>query len=248
MSNRALVIPAAGRGRRLGAQVPKLLVEVGGRSMTQHLLDLYHEHVGHVVLVVSPEGLEPVSKHIANRPEAISLAVQHEPTGMLDAILLAMPILRENPPQWVWITWSDQIAILPQTANSLAATCDSAGNAAMVVATIERFDPYIHFERDSEARICRVLHAREGDTMPERGESDMGLFAVSAHAYFELLPRYAEEDVPASATGERNFLPFIAWLRDQGEVLTISGHDPMESMGINTLEELARVETFLDDG
>ena len=248
MSNRALVIPAAGRGRRLGAQLPKLLVEVGGRSMAEHLLDLYREHVGRVVLVVSPESLVPVSKHIANRPEAISLAVQHEPTGMLDAILLATPFLREDPPEWVWITWSDQIAILPQTAGALAATCDGAGDTAMVVATIERSDPYIHFERDRDGRIRHILHAREGDAMPERGESDMGLFAVSAHAYFELLPRYADEAAPGSATEERNFLPFIGWLHGQAEVLTISGHDPMESVGINTLEELARVETFLDDG
>ena len=83
--------------------------------------------------------------------------------------------------------------------------------------------------------------------MPERGESDMGLFAVSAPAFFELLPRYADEVVPGSTTEERNFLPFITWLHGIAEVLTIAGHDPMESVGINTPEELSRVQAFLDD-
>jgi bifunctional N-acetylglucosamine-1-phosphate-uridyltransferase/glucosamine-1-phosphate-acetyltransferase GlmU-like protein len=248
MKRRVLVIPAAGRGSRLGADVPKLLVEVGGRSMAQHLLDLYREYVERVVLVVSPDGHAPVSNHLAGRSEAISLALQPEPTGMLDAILLAMPLLRDDPPEWIWITWCDQIAIMPRTVAALAAACDGAGGAAMVVATIERSDPYIHLERDAAGCIQRILHAREGDDMPERGESDMGLFALSSRAYFELLPLYANAAGPASATRERNFLPFIGWLRGRAEVLTISGCDPMESVGINTPDELERVEAFVGRG
>jgi len=248
MKKRVLVIPAAGRGSRLGADVPKLLVEVGGRSMVQHLLDLYREYIERVVVVVSPDGHAAASNHLADRSEAISLVLQHEPTGMLDAILLATPFLRDDPPEWIWITWCDQIAIMPRTVAALDAACDGAGGAAMVVATIERSDPYIHLVRDADGRIQRILHAREGDDMPERGESDMGLFALSSRAYFELLPLYANAAGPGSATQERNFLPFIGWLHGRAEVLTISGHDPMESVGINTPDELERVEAFVDRG
>ena len=41
ISTRVLIVPAAGRGQRLGSSVPKVLVPVNGRPMLHHLLDLY---------------------------------------------------------------------------------------------------------------------------------------------------------------------------------------------------------------
>ena len=78
--------------------------------------------------------------------------------------------------------------------------------------TVRKADPYIHLERDGAGRISRVLHRREGDVMPQIGESDMGLFALSAEACFHLLPQFASEVVTGAGTGERNFLPFIPWV------------------------------------
>jgi len=90
-----------------------------------------------------------------------------------------------------------------------------------------------------------VLHRREGDDMPARGESDMGLFALSADACFGMLPRYAKEVVAGAGTGERNFLPFIPWVARRGEVITFPSEDPEEAIGVNTPEELSAVEAYL---
>ena len=78
--------------------------------------------------------------------------------------------------------------------------------------TVMQPRPYIHLERDAEGRIIRVLHRREGDPMPEVGESDMGLFALSLATYLDRLPAYANQVEIGRTTGERNFLPFIPWL------------------------------------
>ena len=51
---RLLIIPAAGRGSRLGAGRPKPLVHVNGRPMLDHLADLYRPHVDHIVVVAHP--------------------------------------------------------------------------------------------------------------------------------------------------------------------------------------------------
>jgi hypothetical protein len=111
--------------------------------------------------------------------------------------------------------------------------------------TVRHRRPYIHLERDFNSRIVRVLHRREGDQMPEIGESDMGLFALSPHAYLELLPRYERGVSIGHLTGESNFLPFIPWVAAREDVVTFPSVDEEEAVGVNTPEELSFVERYL---
>jgi bifunctional UDP-N-acetylglucosamine pyrophosphorylase/glucosamine-1-phosphate N-acetyltransferase len=239
-----LIIPAAGRGSRLGGSTPKPLVHVNGRPMLDHLADLYRSFVDHVVIISHPSFEADVSEW--GKPQGnVSVAVQTEPTGMLDAILLAGPIVREKDPREIWITWSDQVGVLPATVHRLADVATAAPRPAMALPTVARRHPYIHFERDAAGRISRLLQRREGDAMPEEGESDMGLFAMTRETFERDLHDYARDVPPGSATGERNFLPFIPWLAQRTIVATFRCTDPMEAIGINTPEELRQVEGWL---
>jgi bifunctional UDP-N-acetylglucosamine pyrophosphorylase/glucosamine-1-phosphate N-acetyltransferase len=93
--------------------------------------------------------------------------------------------------------------------------------------------------------VVRVQHRREGDQLPETGESDMGLFALPSQSFFGLLPRYADNVAAGAATGERNFLPFIAWVNRDRDVVTFPAVDEMEAVGVNTPDDLRAVETYL---
>ena len=105
--------------------------------------------------------------------------------------------------------------------------------------------PYIHFDRDASGRITAVRHRREGDAMPEIGESDSGLFALSRGAYLEHLPHFAPKTVHGAATGERNFLPFIPWMAQRGRVLTYELEEELESLGVNTVSDARYIEQYL---
>ena len=245
--SRLLVIPAAGLGSRLGAKAPKVLVRVGGATMLDRLLTLYHSAVDRVAIVVHPSFADEVRRHVAGRRDAarIECVVQPAPTGMLDAILLGVPCAARHRPSSVWVTWCDQIAVHAKTIERLAARTTSEAHDALVMPTVTRPDPYIHLQRDNAGRIVRVLHRREGDVMPDTGESDMGLFAMSPHVFGDLLSVYAQTVEVGRATGERNFLPFIPWLARTETVTTFPCEDPMEAVGINTPEELAMAERYL---
>ena len=245
MSSRLLIVPAAGLGTRLGAGLPKLLVPVAGMPMIDRLLALFEGAVGSAVIVVHPSFAESVAAHLQRDRPTVALEVQPHPTGMLDAILLAERAVRASMPDEVWVVWCDQVAIHPRTIQRLAETTAAASEAALVMPVVQRRQPYIHLRRDTAGRIDAVLHRREGDAMPEVGESDMGLFALSRHAYLELLPAYAAEVSIGTTTGERNFLPFIAWAAARGEVTTFPATDEMESVGVNTPAELQSVERYL---
>jgi hypothetical protein len=93
--------------------------------------------------------------------------------------------------------------------------------------------------------VIGVLQRREGDEMPLSGESDMGVFSLSPQACFDLLPIYAREAAAGAQTGERNFLPFVAWLAARGILRTSACTDRREALGINTPEDLAAVAAYL---
>lgn len=247
MTSRLLIVPAAGLGSRLAAGRPKLLVEVAGAPMIDRILALFSGVVSAAVVVVNPVFEHAVRRHLGGLPHVVSTVVQPRPTGMLDAVMLAGDAVRHARPDEVWIVWCDQVAIRDATVRRLAETTALHPGAALVMPTVTRRDPYIHLRRDARGRIDAVLHRREGDAMPPVGESDMGLFALSREAYLDLLPAYAL-DVPAgAATGERNFLPFIAWAGARRDVVTFPAVDEMEAVGVNTPEELRTVERYLTE-
>ncbi len=245
--SRLLVIPAAGLGSRLGAAVPKVLVRVAGQTLLDRLLTLYEGVVDRVVIVVHPAFADLVRGHLAGHRLAakVECVEQPRPTGMLDAILLGLPAAARDHPSSIWITWCDQVAVHPKTIERLASLTSSQTPDPLVMPTVQQVQPYIHLERDASGRIIQVLHRREGDQMPATGESDMGLFALSAAAYQQELPAYARNVEAGRATGERNFLPFIPWIARTKRVVTFPSENSMEAVGVNTPEDLVLIEAHL---
>jgi bifunctional UDP-N-acetylglucosamine pyrophosphorylase/glucosamine-1-phosphate N-acetyltransferase len=242
----ALVIPAAGIGSRLGSPLPKLLHPVGGVSMLTHLARLYRQRVSRWFIVCRPADEPAVRTACDELGLDAALTHQPKPTGMLDALLIAAPTVARDGPDLVWITWADQIAIHPLTVARLERTAAVSPRPALVLPTSLRPAPYIHFARDANRRITAVRQRREGDAMPEMGESDCGLFSLTRQAYVEWLPEFAASSrAVGAATGERNFLPFIPWLQTRGAVETFPSMEPIESVGVNTPEEQADVERAL---
>jgi bifunctional UDP-N-acetylglucosamine pyrophosphorylase/glucosamine-1-phosphate N-acetyltransferase len=240
-----LVIPAAGTGSRLGADLPKLLVPVNAKPMIDHLLTLYAGVADRVVLVVSAAAREQVQAALANARADVSLVVQERPTGMLDAILLAREAVTAVAPRRDLVTWCDQIAVLPGTVADVVDRARIAPEPALVMPTCRRDHPYVHLVRDPDGRIVRVLHRREGDDMPAVGESDAGVFDLSLDAYLTLLPQYAAAPEIGARTGERNFVPFVARVAAIDRVVTIPCREVEEAIGVNTPEELAMLEAHL---
>lgn len=242
---RAMIIPAAGTGSRLRSPLPKVLAPVNGRPMLDHLLERYTPFVDRFVLVVHPTAEAAVRRHCAWRGIDADVEIQESPTGMLDAILIPHDRLRRLGPDSVWLTWCDQVAVHPETIRTLASLSQERPAADLIFPTVLRSAPYIHFERGPDGRIIRVLQRREGDAMPERGESDVGLFCMSPSAYLDRLHAYSREAVLGKGTGERNFLTFVPWFGSSDRIRTFEAREAMESVGVNTPAELAEVEAYL---
>jgi bifunctional N-acetylglucosamine-1-phosphate-uridyltransferase/glucosamine-1-phosphate-acetyltransferase GlmU-like protein len=212
--------------------------------MLDWLLDLYGGVVDRAIVVVHPSFADLVRAYGETTGARLEYQVQETPTGMLDAILCATPTIAASDASRILITWCDQVAVHPQTVARLTTLSDTQP-AALVMPTARQTDPYIHLERDGAGRITRVLHRREGDRLPPVGESDMGLFSLSRDAFLGDLASFAASAGAGEATGERNFLPFIPWIAARGEIVTFPCVDAIEAVGVNTPDDLQRVESYL---
>ena len=237
-----MIIPAAGRGTRLQYDGPKLLYELDGKPLLGYLLERYEPFIDQFVVVIHPDFEQQVKQYLESVDNDCLIDFQYQPTGMLDAIVAPMNGLKDelnaNEVQQVWITWCDQVAISEQTAKTMSQLLSQTESPCMVFPTLEKKQPYIHMQRDDVGNIIKVLQQREGDKMPEVGENDCGLFALSGDAYFTLLNQFSQIDQQSgSATQERNFLPFISWLNGKAKVTTYSAKHEVESIGINTVQD-----------
>ncbi len=239
------LVPAAGRGSRLGFDQPKILFPIAGATILEWLLELLKPLCGRFIFVLSPSGVAPVEEAVSRLlPGRCAIALQPEPHGMADAVRCG---LAQVETRHTLIVWGDQVALRPASLQFLMRLHQGIAQPAAVCPTLWRDRPYIHFERRESGRLLRILQAREGDRMPDRGESDAGVFLFRTEALRQTLPRLlASSECIGRQTGEMNFLPIFPMLASvPGQLITAPIMTEEESVGVNSPADAAYLERQL---
>ena len=234
------VIPAAGRGSRLGIDRPKLLAPIADSlTIFDVLRDLLLEHVDHVCFIVSPGGQPAICSALERSPahRRMSVRVQEKPTGMGDAIFCGFDVWRQFDS--ILVVWGDQVLLSPATVHGTLGVHSSYSGPRITIPLTTVVSPYVQYDIDESQRLIRVRQRREGNIMERKGLSDVGAFALSTGGLANAWEEYLEKAVRGAVTGEINFLPFLPYLSRQAwRVLTFDVADPSEARGINTPEDL----------
>jgi len=236
------VIPAAGQSSRLATRTPKLFLEIrDGLRIYDVLLARLATVTRDVHLVLSPEGLthfdglgRPVPAGVR-----VTVSLQHQARGMGDAVFGASAHWRAA--RHILIVWGDQLGVSGGTLRRVVSRQCAATGSTMTLPLVHRESPYVHYELDG-ATLVRVAQAREGETCPARGLSDVGTFALTTAGLEAAWPHYLlQPEARGARTGEINLLPFFAYLscRETFDVNVVEVADPAEARGVNTPEDLA---------
>jgi bifunctional UDP-N-acetylglucosamine pyrophosphorylase/glucosamine-1-phosphate N-acetyltransferase len=243
------VVPAAGRGSRLGFDKPKILYPVAGRPIIDWLLRFLLPNCSRLVFVLSPDGRPLVEQYISETWAAESggrcdTVVQEVPTGMGDAVQSGLSAVRTP---LLCVVWGDQVALRNESVEACLRLQQGYLSPDMTVPTVFRDHPYIHFDRDGTGRIRSLLQAREGDPMPSTGESDTGFFCFRTDTLRALLSELRQQPQnTGSLTREFNLLPVIPLAIQQDRVvITPRIMSVEETVGINSAEDAERLETYL---
>ena len=238
------IVPAAGRGTRLSADVPKVFVPIlPNLTIWDTLRDKLLQVGAPIILILSSDGLS----YRRNNPTAFksesfnntTVALQSSPLGMGDAIFGAANLWREFDD--LLIVWGDQFNVSLRTLNACIELHDSREKPALTLPLVRLPCGYVEYVFDSVGRLTHIRQSREGDTCEPDGLSDVGVFLLTGGAaLIEEWTRYRRECLIGSVTGEINFLPFLVHLSSIGwPVNRYETNDPAEAIGINTPEDLA---------
>ena len=233
------VIPAAGRGSRLGLDVPKILAPLDTESTVwTHLRDCLAKCAGRIHVVMSPAFLEMMRRAVAVGPHGgVTVGIQERPLGMGDAIFAASAVWKSFP--HLLVVWGDQAGLSHETLSRVIARHASGLGPRCTLPVVEAERPYVQYVFRAGA-LLEIRQAREGAAVDARGWSDVGVFLLETAGLEAAWRDYLSQAAAGAVTGEVNFLPFLVYLSQRRgwkfEAVPVS--DAAEARGINTREDL----------
>ncbi|MBI1860031.1 MAG: NTP transferase domain-containing protein [Deltaproteobacteria bacterium] len=239
------ILPAAGRGSRLGFAGPKALYPLLGRPLISWVINAVSHHCVRTIVVTAPTGLREIQFTLETfHPEiTFDYCVQPTPNGTADAVRRTQELV--TTPRCL-IAWADQASIRPDTVTRCLEAHSQTASLQLTFPTAKRLKPYIHLDRNPDGRIQHVLQAREAAIPADVGESDCGFFLFETRSLFTQLTRTQDHNLAGAGTGEVNLLSLIPHFDESpGRCLTLDGATPEETLGVNTPEEAVQVEGIL---
>lgn len=230
------VVPAAGRGSRLGGLTdrrPKPLVDVGGRPVLRWILEGLAPYADGVVVVTGWLGgaiVDAVPTWGLSIP--VRFVDQPEPLGTAHALSLARDTIGETP---FLFAWGD--VLMPE---GVVGEVVSAGRSDEAVIAVD----HVGDVRDGAAVRLegdRVVSIVEKPPGPSRsGWNSAGCGRLPADAW-TLIDRAPESD-----RGERELTSVLASYADRGRLVAVTVDGPVFDIG--TPDRLAQAEAWFSGG
>ncbi len=241
MGLKAIVL-AAGKGTRMKSDVLKVLHNVAGKSVLNHVLDaVFAIEVDEVFVVVGHQS-EQVKSHISH--PKVKFVEQIEQLGTGHAVMQVAPFLDTSEPGTVIVLAGDCPLIEKETLGNLLAT-HLESNASGTILTAEFADPG-SYGRMIRGQMGSVLGIKEAkDCTPQEleiSEINAGIYAFEIPSLFENLKRVNTNN----AQKEYYLTDVIRLIKESGEsIAAFCTEDADEVLGINTRMDLAKINQII---
>ena len=237
-SELSVVILAAGQGRRMHSDLPKVLQPLAGRPLLAHVIDTAIELDAAAIHVVHGHGGEQVQAAFAGDAR-LRWAHQAEQLGTGHALMQAMPAIPDD--HVVLVLYGDVPLVRARSVDQLVALA-RAGALALLTATLPDPTGYGRIVRDGAAKVAGIVEEKDA-TPAQRAirEINTGLLAAPA----KLLRGWLGQLGRSNAQGEY-YLTDVAALavRDKLSVETVHVADAGEIYGVNDKLQLAEAEAI----
>lgn len=241
------VVLAAGKGTRMGSDLPKVVHEAAGRPLVRWVVDALREAgIGDIIVVVGHRA-ELVEASLADVP-GLSFAMQRQQRGTGDAVAAATADIeaklsadRRRP---VVIVCGDSPMLRPESVRGLLGEF-AASKASCLVGTAVTADPQGlgRIVRDQAGRFLRIVEQKDA-TPAEREirEVNMSTYVFAAEDLLLALSRLDN----TNASGEYYLTDCPGILLGDGRLVdALACLDPSETLSVNTPEQLAEVAEAL---
>lgn len=239
----AVAILAAGKGTRMRSERPKVLHELAGRPLLDHVIDRALDVARpQDVMVVVGHGASEVGAAARNR--GVSEVLQEPQLGTGDALRVALDGLGGRSTGQLLVLSGDVPLLRPETLGALMAAVADGASAALLTAVLDNPGGYGRVVRSEAGLVCEVVEARDADAEQRAvSEVNAGIYAFDRAAVTDAIAGLDTDN----AQGEYYLTDVVAALRAEGRgVAAVQLEDPEEMRGVNTRADLARAEGALN--
>jgi len=253
-----IVILAAGQGKRMRSDLPKVLHPLAGKPMLAHVLDTARALHAAKICVVVGHGGEQVRAALA-APD-LAWAIQEPQLGTGHAVLQALPQFDADAETAVAVPMHDaETAVAVPRAPTLilygdvpliqAATLrrliEAAGEDKLALLTAQLDDPHgygriVREGNANEGKVTRIVEEKDADDAERLiREVNTGILVAPGAALARWLPQLGNRN----AQGEYYLTDIVALAVAEGmPVVTAHPDAPWETEGINGKAQLAALE------
>ena len=160
-----VVILAAGQGKRMHSNLPKVLHPVAGKALVRHVIDTARSLAPAEIVVVYGHGGEVVRSTV-DLPD-ISWTRQEPQLGTGHAVAQALPVLAGEGQTLV--LYGD----VPLTKASTLKRLLHAGKDGLAILTVELADPtgYGRIVRDADGKVLCIVEEKDATSAERAGRS-----------------------------------------------------------------------------
>ena len=240
MSLKAIIL-AAGQGKRMKSDKPKVLHEILGKPMIRYAIDSVKNAGAQDIVCVLGFGKEQIEP-IVNDTKSV---VQEEMLGTGDAVKSAIPSMDLSSGS-VLITYGDCPLITPETLRSLVELREKNGSA-LVISVMKKSNPfgYGRIVRDESGKIVKNIEEKDcSETEKKIEECNAGFYCFDAKILQDTLSKISNDN----AQGEYYLTDAIEILAGQGSTVdSFEIEDKSELYGVNSRLQLAEATKIMQN-
>ena len=241
MQDVAVIILAAGKGTRMKSNRAKVLHEIVGVPMIRYVVESALAVVDEVVVVIGHEA-EEVRKALTPY-KSLRFAVQEEQLGTGHAVVCALPEVSPDIKDVV-VLCGDTPLIKPTTVRSLIDQHRARDSRLTLIAT-KLAEPFGYGRIVSDGHGNPICIVEESDA----SESEKKIQTVNSGTYCINMP-FLKKALASlkndNAQGEFYLTDVVAGAYQDGKpAVVLEINDTIQVIGVNTREEKAKAEKFL---
>lgn len=239
------ILLAAGASTRMKSKTSKLLHLVLGRPLIDWALDQARWISNHAVVVVGHQR-EEIENRIEKNSQnlKIQFAHQKEQKGTADAVRVAVEALQDlSEDRALFIMGADAVLLTSESLKAFQKDFEQKRAVLSVMSTVVK-DPaaYGRILRDTQGRIEKIVEAKDcSSDQLAINEINTGFYLVRWGVLKESL-----KSVGNANKGREFYLTDLVEIcRQKGHLVSTFEISEEEAHGVNTREDLARVDTIL---
>ena len=234
----SIVILAAGQGKRMKSDLPKVLQPLAGLPILAHVLNTAKSLGAEAIHVVYGHGGDKVRETLAAEP--VQWVLQAEQLGTGHAVAQAMPAIPDD--HHVLILYGDVPLVRKATLQQLV---ERSTDKSIGLLTLVASDPtgYGRIVRDGAGNVVRIVEQKDANTKERAiNEVNTGLLAAPARSLRKWLAALKNDN----SQGEYYLTDIILMAaRDAMQIGAVIAPTEFEVLGVNDKVQLAQLEGAL---